>query len=106
MLSDVKLGDFNHSEAKTYGIKYFSHSTEAVNCAGIRVQGLYFPDTGSEESHREPLLFPIFIYKQNLSQSGYKMFLLALNTCLHSPTTYFIGNYFQKAAISKQAKIF
>lgn len=87
MLSNAKLGDFNHSEAKTYGIEYLSCTTEAVNIAGICVQVLYFPDIGSEERHREILLFPIFIYKQNLPESRYKMFLLVLNICLHSSST-------------------
>lgn len=34
VLSNAKLGDFNHSEAKTYRIKYLSHSRGAGNTAG------------------------------------------------------------------------
>lgn len=85
-LSNAKLGDFNPSEAKPYGIKHFSLPTEAVSVAGMHVHSVYFPGTGSEQRHGEPLLLPVFTYTQNLSQTGYKIFLLVLNICLRSPS--------------------
>lgn len=65
MLPNAKLGDFNHSEEKNRGDKT-SHTAEAASIAWLHVQDLYFPGTGSEQIEREPLHFPIFIYKQNL----------------------------------------
>lgn len=62
--------------------------------------------THSEQEHGEPLVFPTFSYKYNLSQAGYKMFLPVLNICFHPPSTQLIENYFQRATVSKKAEIF